>query len=79
MTRAAFGALFGVSGSTVQGWEEEGKIAVPPVLNAIARAGVATHADWYTPQTCPRCDMPADDAASVCAEKECPLAVRRVA
>lgn len=80
MTRQGFGDLFGVSGSTVQGWEEYGKIASAPILNAIARQGVAAHADWYTPALCTRCEMRAEDArVASCTQADCPLAMRRVA
>lgn len=47
LTRAAFGAWFDTPGSTVQGWEEDGKRANPKVVNQIAANGIAHHADWY--------------------------------
>lgn len=47
LSRAAFGAWFDTPGSTVQGWEEEGKRASPAVLNQIAANGIAHHQDWY--------------------------------
>ena len=47
LTRAAFGAWYDAPGSTVQGWEEDGKRASQPVVNQIAANGIATHADWY--------------------------------
>ena len=47
LTRAAFGAWYETAGSTVQGWEEDGKRASAKVLNQIAANGIAHHADWY--------------------------------
>ena len=47
LTRAAFGAWYDTPGSTVQGWEEEGKRASSVIVNQIAANGIATHADWY--------------------------------
>ncbi|MCW3838023.1 class II 3-deoxy-7-phosphoheptulonate synthase [Sphingomonas canadensis] len=47
LTRAAFGAWFGAQGTTVQGWEENGKRASPTVVNQIAANGIAHHQDWY--------------------------------
>lgn len=47
LTRAAFGAWYGAPGSTVQGWEEDGKRASGPVVNQIAANAIAAHADWY--------------------------------
>ncbi|WNO55070.1 class II 3-deoxy-7-phosphoheptulonate synthase [Stakelama saccharophila] len=47
ITRAAFGAWFDTPGSTVQGWEEDGKRANAKVVNQIAANGIAHHADWY--------------------------------
>ncbi|HSX55104.1 MAG TPA: 3-deoxy-7-phosphoheptulonate synthase, partial [Sphingomonas sp.] len=47
LSRAAFGAWFDTPGSTVQGWEEDGKRASPAVLNQIAANGIAHHQDWY--------------------------------
>jgi 3-deoxy-7-phosphoheptulonate synthase len=47
LTRAAFGAWYDTPGSTVQGWEEEGKRASAKTLNQIAANGIAHHADWY--------------------------------
>ena len=47
LSRAAFGAWFDTPGSTVQGWEEDGKRASPGVLNQIAANGIAHHQDWY--------------------------------
>jgi 3-deoxy-7-phosphoheptulonate synthase len=49
LSRAAFGAWFDTPGSTVQGWEEDGKRASPGVLNQIAANGIAHHQDWYVP------------------------------
>jgi len=49
LTRAAFGAWYDTAGSTVQGWEEDGKRASAKVLNQIAANGIAHHADWYVP------------------------------
>ena len=49
LSRAAFGAWFGAAGSTVQGWEEDGKRASAPVANQIAANGIAGHADWALP------------------------------
>ncbi len=49
LSRAAFGAWFGTPGSTVQGWEEEGKRASASVVNQIAANGIAGHQDWYVP------------------------------
>ncbi len=49
LTRAAFGAWYETAGSTVQGWEEDGKRASAKVLNQIATNGIAHHADWYVP------------------------------
>jgi 3-deoxy-7-phosphoheptulonate synthase len=46
LSRAAFGAWFGAAGSTVQGWEEDGKRANAKVANQIAANGIAAHADW---------------------------------
>ncbi|WP_404339279.1 class II 3-deoxy-7-phosphoheptulonate synthase [Sphingomonas sp. MMS12-HWE2-04] len=47
LSRAAFGAWFDTPGSTVQGWEEDGKRASAAVLNQIAANGIAHHQDWY--------------------------------
>jgi len=47
LTRAAFGAWYDTPGSTVQGWEDEGKRAASAVVNQIAANGIAHHADWY--------------------------------
>jgi len=47
LTRAAFGAWYDTAGSTVQGWEEDGKRASSKVLNQIAANGIAHHADWH--------------------------------
>ena len=47
LTRAAFGAWYETAGSTVQGWEEDGKRASAKVVNQIAANGIAHHADWY--------------------------------
>jgi 3-deoxy-7-phosphoheptulonate synthase len=47
ISRAAFGAWYGAPGSTVQGWEEDGKRAAAPVVNQIAANGIAHHADWF--------------------------------
>ena len=47
LSRAAFGAWFNTPGSTVQGWEEEGKRASSAVANQIAANGIAHHADWH--------------------------------
>ncbi|WP_448657960.1 class II 3-deoxy-7-phosphoheptulonate synthase [Sphingomonas sp. CJ99] len=47
LSRSAFGAWFGTPGSTVQGWEEDGKRANPAVVNQIAANGIAHHQDWY--------------------------------
>jgi 3-deoxy-7-phosphoheptulonate synthase len=49
LSRAAFGAWFGAAGSTVQGWEEDGKRAGPQIANQIAANGIAGHADWALP------------------------------
>jgi 3-deoxy-7-phosphoheptulonate synthase len=49
LSRAAFGAWFDTPGSTVQGWEEDGKRASPGVVNQIAANGIAHHQDWYVP------------------------------
>jgi 3-deoxy-7-phosphoheptulonate synthase len=49
LTRAAFGAWFGTPGSTVQGWEKDGKRASAKVMNQIASNGIAAHADWNLP------------------------------
>ena len=47
LSRAAFGAWFNTPGSTVQGWEEEGKRASSAIANQIAANGIAHHADWH--------------------------------
>ncbi|RYD97105.1 MAG: 3-deoxy-7-phosphoheptulonate synthase class II, partial [Sphingomonadales bacterium] len=47
LSRAAFGAWYDTPGSTVQGWEEDGKRANAQVVNQIAANGIAHHADWY--------------------------------
>jgi len=47
LTRAAFGAWYDTPGSTVQGWEEEGKRASSVIVNQIAANGIASHADWH--------------------------------
>jgi len=47
LSRAAFGAWFGTPGSTVQGWEEEGKRASAAIVNQIAANGIAHHQDWF--------------------------------
>jgi 3-deoxy-7-phosphoheptulonate synthase len=47
LSRAAFGAWYDTPGSTVQGWEDEGKRANAQVVNQIAANGIAHHADWY--------------------------------
>jgi hypothetical protein len=65
--------------STVQGWEEEGKRPTDArIVNALARAGICTHAEWYMPAVCPRCEL-RSDAADVagCARAGCPLAHSR--
>ena len=49
LSRAAFGAWFDTPGSTVQGWEEDGKRANAAVVNRIAANGIAHHQDWYVP------------------------------
>jgi 3-deoxy-7-phosphoheptulonate synthase len=46
LTRAAFGAWYDTPGSTVQGWEKDGKRANAKVMNQIAANGIADHADW---------------------------------
>ncbi|MDQ0251140.1 3-deoxy-7-phosphoheptulonate synthase [Sphingomonas kyeonggiensis] len=46
LTRAAFGAWFDIPGSTVQGWEKDGKRANAKVMNLIAAHGIAGAADW---------------------------------
>lgn len=81
LTRAAFGGLVGVPGSTIQGWEEEEKRpAQPGIVNHLAVHGIADHADWYLPATCPRCALHAEDQdVRSCTAADCPLAVRRVA
>ena len=40
LSRAAFGAWYDTPGSTVQGWEEEGKRASAQVVNQIAGNGI---------------------------------------
>ena len=47
ISRAAFGTWYGAPGSTVQGWEEDGKRAAAPIVNQIAANGIAHHADWF--------------------------------
>ncbi len=47
LTRATFGAWFDTPGSTVQGWETDGKRASTKVMNQIAAMGIAEHADWH--------------------------------
>jgi 3-deoxy-7-phosphoheptulonate synthase len=47
LSRSAFGAWFDTPGSTVQGWEEDGKRASAAVVNQIAANHIANHADWY--------------------------------
>lgn len=47
ISRSAFGAWYGAPGSTVQGWEEDGKRAAAPIVNQIAANGIAHHADWF--------------------------------
>ncbi|MCH4892615.1 MULTISPECIES: class II 3-deoxy-7-phosphoheptulonate synthase [unclassified Sphingomonas] len=47
ISRAAFGAWYGAPGSTVQGWEEDGKRASAAAVNQIAANGIAHHADWF--------------------------------
>lgn len=81
LTRAAFGALFGVPGSTIQGWEEEEKRPGKSIIvNQLAAQGIASHADWYLPVCCPRCHAHAEDQeVRKCREAHCPLGVRRVA
>lgn len=59
LTRAAFGAWYDTPGSTVQGWEEDGKRANAKVVNQIAANGIAHHADWYVEVH----DAPADAPA----------------
>ena len=49
LTRAGFGAWYDTPGSTVQGWEEDGKRANAKVVNQIAANGIAHHADWFIP------------------------------
>ena len=51
LTRAAFGAWYNTPGSTVQGWEEDGKRANAQIVNLIAGNGIAHHADWYVTVT----------------------------
>lgn len=81
MGRPSFGALYGVSASTLQGWEEEGKRPDnPDIVNRMAKECIATHADWYRPALCPRCETESDaTTAASCTIAECPLAVRQVA
>ena len=47
LSRAAFGVWYDAPGSTVQGWEEDGKRANPKIVNQIAANGIAGHADWF--------------------------------
>lgn len=49
LSRAAVGAWFDTPGSTVQGWEENGKRANAKIANQIAAMGIAHHADWNVP------------------------------
>lgn len=49
LSRQEFGKWLGAPGTTVQGWEEEGKRASPEATNQIAAIGIATHADWTLP------------------------------
>ncbi|RYG87815.1 MAG: 3-deoxy-7-phosphoheptulonate synthase class II [Alphaproteobacteria bacterium] len=53
LSRAAFGAWYDTPGSTVQGWEEDGKRANAQVVNQIAANGIAHHADWYVAARAP--------------------------
>lgn len=59
LSRAAFGAWFGAAGSTVQGWEEDGKRAGAKIANQIAGNGIAHHADWAIPHRISETDMAA--------------------
>jgi len=58
LTRAAFGAWYETPGSTVQGWEENGKRASAKVVNQIAANGIAHHADWYVTVSATGADAP---------------------
>ena len=80
LTMQAFGAAYGAPRATVQGWEDKGKIAVPETVNRIAADGIASHADWYHPAECPRCEAESDSAqAERCEREHCPLRARAVA
>ena len=77
LTRAEFGNVFSVAGSTVQGWEDEGKRAGPGSANALAALGIADHADWYRQAHCPRCEAESDgEDATACGDSTCPLKPR---
>jgi hypothetical protein len=80
LTRDQFAERYGGSAvpkaSTIEGWENEGKRpSDSSVVNAIALAGIASHADWYRPALCPRCERRSDSPEILtCSEQGCPLA-----
>ena len=78
LSRAEIGAQFHVSFSTVQGWEEDGKVPRAGTMARIVATGIVTHADWFTPADCPRCGRATDEVES-CVVRECPMAVHRSA
>jgi transcriptional regulator with XRE-family HTH domain len=74
ITRHRLADRFGVSFSTVQGWEEDGKVPKPPTMNKVVASGIVQHADWYKPAECARCGRAADQIED-CKRASCPLAV----
>lgn len=78
LTRHEFGERVGVPFSTVQGWEEDGKIPRTATLARLVATGVVAHADFFAPADCSCCGM-ATDAAEVahCRRDGCPLAIDR--
>lgn len=75
LSRQMFGDRFDTPFSTVQGWEEGGKVPRDPgMMRRICASGIVEHADWFTPAECPRCERPAD-SQEACGAQDCPLAV----
>ena len=81
LTRTAFGERFGAGHSTVQGWEEEGKIPRDAAtLRRLALTGICSLEDWYRPVLCPRCELAGDDPRlELCRIAGCPMAAAQVA
>lgn len=72
-TRVTFGERFGVSFSTVQGWEEDGKVPKHETMAKLLATGIVTYADWFARPQCPRCQLPFQHTVD-CGAADCPLA-----